>query len=70
VAAQCSEDWLSPTQAANRLGLSPQRVRQLVGEGKLAATVTPLGRLISAADVAALAASRAQAAERSPDPAA
>jgi excisionase family DNA binding protein len=70
VAAICSEDWLSPTQAANRLGLSPQRVRQLVGEGKLAATITPLGRLISAADVTALAAARAQSADRPPDNAA
>jgi excisionase family DNA binding protein len=65
-----SEHWLSPTQAANRLQLSPQRVRQLVDEGKLAAMATPLGRLISADAVAALATARQHAANRPPDDAA
>jgi excisionase family DNA binding protein len=62
-----SEEWLSPTQAANRLHLSAQRVRQLVAEGKLEAVATPLGRLISAAGVAALAAERQSAGRPSGD---
>jgi excisionase family DNA binding protein len=42
---------LTPTQAGLRLGLSAQRVVQLVKRGELAATLTPLGRLLREADV-------------------
>ena len=54
-----NDHWLSPTQAAHRLNISPQRVRQLLDAGQLAHVVTPLGRLVDAADVARLAAERA-----------
>jgi predicted site-specific integrase-resolvase len=50
--------WLSPLQAARRLHLSPERVRQLLKEGRLAHVVTPLGRLISPESVDALAETR------------
>jgi excisionase family DNA binding protein len=46
---------LSTGQAAQRLGVSSERIRQLVHQGELAATVTPLGRLFSEADVDKLA---------------
>jgi excisionase family DNA binding protein len=54
------EQWLSPAQAALQLHLTPQRIRQLVDTGRLGAVKTPLGRLVKAADVAALAAERGQ----------
>ncbi len=50
---------MTPAQAARRLGLSADRVRQMVAEGKLPAVVTPLGRLLPASAVDALAAERA-----------
>jgi excisionase family DNA binding protein len=59
-------DWLSPSQAAHKLQVSPHRVRQLVAEGRLGAVMTPLGRLVKATDVAALAAERGQ--QASPPP--
>ena len=49
---------LTPAQAALRLGLSGQRVRQLADRGELASIRTPLGRLIDAAAVDELAAQR------------
>ena len=52
-------NWLSPGQAARLLGLSVQRVGQLIAAGKLPATATPLGRLLDVRDVQALAAERA-----------
>lgn len=52
--------WLSPAQAAARLGISSQRVRQLVQEGQLTGVRTTLGHLIDPASVAALAATRSR----------
>jgi excisionase family DNA binding protein len=54
------DEWLSPSQAANRLGLSVQRVRQLVDCGRLGHIATPLGRLVAAEDVARVARERAE----------
>jgi len=53
-----SSDWLSPTQAANRLGISTQRVRQLADAGQLAHVRTPLGRVFTRASVERLAEER------------
>jgi excisionase family DNA binding protein len=52
------ERYLSPSEAARELGISSERVRQLVREGRLAAVRTPLGRLISPEALAALAEQR------------
>lgn len=59
-------EWLPPAQAAHELGLTPIRVRQLVDAGRLAAQRTPLGRLVSASAVAAVAAERRQAQDATP----
>jgi hypothetical protein len=64
------DEWLSPSQAANRLGLSTQRVRQLAECGRLGSIVTPLGRLLAADDVERLVAARAARAQRSSAPSA
>jgi excisionase family DNA binding protein len=56
--------YVGPSAAARRLGVSAERVRQLATEGKLASTVTPLGRLFRLDDVDALA--RARAAGKGP----
>lgn len=45
--------WLTPTQAARILGVSRLRVRQLMNDGKLEYTRTPLGRLVDAQSVEA-----------------
>jgi excisionase family DNA binding protein len=50
--------WMTPTQAARMLGVSPIRVRQLMKDGKLEYTVTPLGRLVDTESVEARRASR------------
>jgi DNA-binding transcriptional MerR regulator len=42
---------VTSSQAARELGVSPERVRQLAKEGRLAAIDTPLGRLFDPADV-------------------
>ena len=52
--------WLSPAQAARRLELSAQRVRQLADAGTLECVNTSLGRLISAESVAKLKKERAK----------
>jgi excisionase family DNA binding protein len=49
---------LSPAQAARRLGLSGQRVRQLADRGTLPSIRTALGRLLDATAVDELAAQR------------
>jgi hypothetical protein len=46
VAVLSGKEWVGPAEAARRLGLSGSRVRQLIGEGRLAAVVTPLGRIV------------------------
>ena len=53
-------NWLSPAQAARELGLTPQRVRQLLVSGQLRYQATPLGRLIDADAVKALRIEREQ----------
>ena len=48
------EAALSPAQAARLVGVTPQRLRQLMGEGKLQYVMTPLGRLLDRREVDAL----------------
>ncbi len=50
--------WFSPAQAGQILGITPQRVRQLVRAGRIACITTPLGRLLDPASVHALLAKR------------
>lgn len=45
---------LTTAQAADILGVSAERVRQLVRTGELAAEMTPYGRLYARSDVEAL----------------
>ncbi len=52
-------ELLTVGDAARRLGLSTQRIRQLIADGQLPCTETRLGRLIMSADVDALGARRA-----------
>jgi hypothetical protein len=60
-----SGQWLTPSEAGRVLGLSPVRVKQLVGEGALAnAMKTPLGWLIAKSDVILLAAERERRRQR------
>lgn len=44
-------NWLSPKQAAQRLNLTPDWVRNLCKSGKLVSIVTANGRLIDPASV-------------------
>lgn len=50
--------WLTPTQAAARLGCSKLTVLRWADSGRLPVLRTPLGRLLRAEDVQALAAER------------
>lgn len=52
-AALSVSEYVSPSQAGRRLGVSAQRVRQLIDAGRLSAVVTPLGRIVPVADVEA-----------------
>ena len=52
------ETHLGPSGAGRRLGVSAERVRQLIAEGKLPATKTALGNLVKVDDVEALAKAR------------
>ena len=61
MAQEITSGWLRIGEAAHRLQLSPQRVRQLIDQGKLAAIRTPLGRLVQEADCTRLQQERAQA---------
>jgi excisionase family DNA binding protein len=45
-------------QVAHRLGISPQRVLQLVEAGRISATMTPFGRIYDVAEVDAFCKSR------------
>jgi len=56
--------WLSPAQASRLLGVTPQRIGQLLAEGKLQAVKTPLGHLVEVASVERLLAERRQARRR------
>ena len=51
-------DWLSPGEAARKLGLSVTRIHQLADSGRLVMQRTSLGRLISAASVEAMVQAR------------
>ena len=55
----------TPSEAAHRLGLTPARVRQLMAEGRLPHRRTPLGRLLDADAVDAMA--QARVARRRPE---
>ncbi|TAK32623.1 MAG: DNA-binding protein [Chloroflexota bacterium] len=50
--------WLTPAQAGTWLGVSAQRIRQLLDEGRLQGIRTPLGRLIDPESVETLARQR------------
>ena len=50
--------WLTPSQAARVLGVTPQMVRYYCLGGKLEFQATPLGRLINPDSVARLAKER------------
>ncbi len=52
--------WLTPTGAARRLGVSLARVHQLMDEGRLPCLKTPLGRLVDPKGVDQLARERRQ----------
>lgn len=41
------EGWLSPSVSARQLGISKQRLMQLVAAGRLHPKMTPLGRVFS-----------------------
>ena len=55
----------TPAQAAGVLGVSAERVRQFARAGRLPCTRTPLGRLLDADAVDAMARERAQRASQS-----
>jgi excisionase family DNA binding protein len=44
--AEDMTNYLAPSQAARLLGISAERIRQLVKEGRLDALPSPLGNLI------------------------
>ena len=52
------ERYLSPAEAARRVGVTPARIIQLTRAGRLPYVQTSLGRLIEPAAVDALAAER------------
>jgi len=52
------KEWLSGSQAARRIGVTPQWVRVLARENKLEAVESPLGFLYRRADVERLARER------------
>jgi excisionase family DNA binding protein len=53
--------YVGPSGAGRRLGLSSERVRQLIATGELPATKTVLGHLVRVDDVEALARARERA---------
>jgi excisionase family DNA binding protein len=55
---------VTPADAAKRLGLTTQRIRQLLASGQLAYTQTALGRLIDEDDLQRLISEREQAASQ------
>lgn len=62
LAKMIPHDWLTPAQAGRKLGVTPNRVRQLIEEGALGCQRTPLGRLIDPKSLEELIAERASAA--------
>jgi len=59
--SQAMTTYLTPSQAARRLGLSTERVRQLARSGVLHPELTPLGRLYRVDDIDGLVAERSAA---------
>lgn len=57
-------EWITTAAASHRLGLTPQRVRDYLAEGRLEHRWTPLGRLISAADVERMVVQRTERSAR------
>jgi hypothetical protein len=55
------QKMLTRAQVAQRLGVSPERIRQLTVSGQLRYIQTPLGRLYDPADVLCLADQRRRA---------
>jgi excisionase family DNA binding protein len=55
--------WLSPAEAARRLGVSVQSVQDWVDAGRLRAIRTSLGRLVDPSSIAELSAARQGAAK-------
>jgi excisionase family DNA binding protein len=53
--------WLGTSEAARELGVSANRVRQFIADGRLACLATPYGRLLDAQEVRQFAAARAAA---------
>lgn len=53
------DGWLMPAQAGRQLGIGPERVRQLIAEGRLRAVRTAAGRLVDPASVEELKTQRA-----------
>jgi len=49
--ARKMEQFISPSQAARALGVSGQRLHQLLNESKIPSLRTPLGRILLASDV-------------------
>ncbi len=65
--AMTARDWLTPAAAARRLNLTPASVRKLMREQRLTHTWTPLGRLVQAASVEAMARARAAGSPAPPE---
>ena len=59
-----SEQWLSPSEAARKLGVSAQSIRLWSDAGMLKVVKTPLGRLVDAESAETLRRSRAAAQSR------
>ena len=55
-----SDQFLTPSQAARRLRISPQWVLKLIQSGRLQAVRTPLGHLVEVASVEELRQEREQ----------
>jgi excisionase family DNA binding protein len=53
-------DYLRPSEAARKLGISVELLRQWLRDGRLPHVRTPLGRLVPVAEVERLAAERQQ----------
>jgi hypothetical protein len=60
------KEWVSVAQAAQMLGVTPARIRQMTNDGQLAHKRTVLGRMIDTDDVERLYLERSQKAEEAP----
>ena len=57
-AGMSTDQFLGPSAAARELGVSYERVRRLMADGRLSFVPTPLGRLVERSSVEAMAAQR------------